>query len=45
VSTSVMMVAAGQVVGAGQYNGQFVIFDMRQGSAPADATPIDRSHR
>lgn len=34
-----------QVLGAGQYNGQFVLFDMRQGSAAVDATPIDKSHR
>ena len=35
----------GQVLGAGQYNGQFAIFDVRQGAAPVDATPVERSHR
>jgi hypothetical protein len=34
-----------QVLGAGQYNGQFAIFDVRQGAAPVDATPIEHSHR
>ncbi len=34
-----------QVLGAGQYNGQFVVFDTRQGSTPVDATPIEKSHR
>lgn len=34
-----------QVLGAGQYNGQFAVFDTRQGAAPVDATPIEHSHR
>lgn len=34
-----------QVLGAGQYNGQFAVFDMRQGSNAVDATPIEKSHR
>lgn len=33
------------LVGAGQYNGQFVYFDTRKGSSPVDSTPIDISHR
>ncbi|CAL8464794.1 g4329 [Coccomyxa elongata] len=34
-----------QVLGGGQINGQFVVFDMRRGSADVDATPIEKSHR
>ncbi|BDA50396.1 Dynein intermediate chain 2, axonemal [Coccomyxa sp. Obi] len=34
-----------KVLGGGQYNGQFVVFDMRHGSAAVDATPIEKSHR
>lgn len=34
-----------QLLGGGQYNGQFVVFDMRKGSAAVDATPIEKSHR
>jgi hypothetical protein len=34
-----------QVLGAGQYNGQFAVFDTRQGSNAVDATPIVKSHR
>ena len=33
------------LVGAGQYNGQFAYFDMRKGSTPVDASPIEHSHR
>ena len=33
------------LVGAGQYNGQFVYFDVRKGSTPVEASPIERSHR
>ena len=32
-------------VGAGQYNGQFTFYDMRKGTSPVDATPVDVSHR
>lgn len=34
-----------QVLGGGQYNGQYVVFDTRHGSAAVDATPIEKSHR
>lgn len=33
------------MLGAGQYNGQFTFFDLRKGSGPVDATPVERSHR
>lgn len=33
------------LVGAGQYNGQFAFFDTRKGTAPAGATPMDVCHR
>lgn len=33
------------LVGAGQYNGQFSYFDRRKGSAPVDSTPMDVCHR
>lgn len=33
------------LLGVGQYNGQFAYFDVRKGSAPVDATPIEHSHR
>uniref|UniRef100_A0A7S0V3I3 Uncharacterized protein n=1 Tax=Polytomella parva TaxID=51329 RepID=A0A7S0V3I3_9CHLO len=33
------------LIGAGQYNGQFSYYDMRKGSSPVDASPIDISHR
>jgi dynein intermediate chain 2 len=33
------------LIGAGQYNGQFAVFDTRKGAAPADATPMDACHR
>lgn len=33
------------VVGAGCYNGQFAVFDVRRGAAASDATPIEHSHR
>lgn len=33
------------MVGAGCYNGQFAVFDVRRGAAAADASPIEHSHR
>jgi dynein intermediate chain 2 len=33
------------LVGAGQYNGQFSYFDRRKGSTPVDMTPMDVCHR
>eukprot|EP00882_Tetradesmus_deserticola_P030807 GHRQ01034764.1.p1 GENE.GHRQ01034764.1~~GHRQ01034764.1.p1 ORF type:complete len:105 (+),score=14.41 GHRQ01034764.1:303-617(+) len=33
------------LVGAGQYNGQFTCFDTRKGSSPVDSTPMDVCHR
>ncbi|KAL3145226.1 Dynein, 70 kDa intermediate chain, flagellar outer arm [Trebouxia sp. C0010 RCD-2024] len=33
------------LVGAGQYNGQFAYFDMRKGSTPVEASPVEHSHR
>jgi dynein intermediate chain 2, axonemal len=33
------------IIGAGQYNGQVTYFDVRKGSAPVDASPVDVSHR
>lgn len=33
------------LVGAGQYNGQFSFYDMRKGNAPVETSPIDISHR
>ncbi|KAK9846621.1 hypothetical protein WJX81_007768 [Elliptochloris bilobata] len=33
------------VIGAGCYNGQFAVFDVRRGAAATDATPIEHSHR
>lgn len=33
------------LVGAGQYNGQFTFYDMRKGNSPVDSSPIDISHR
>lgn len=33
------------LVGAGQYNGQFTYFDTRKGSSPVDSTPTDICHR
>jgi hypothetical protein len=33
------------LIGAGQYNGQFSVFDTRKGAAPVETTPIDASHR
>ena len=33
------------LIGAGQYNGQFALFDTRKGAAPVEATPVDVSHR
>lgn len=35
----------GNVIGAGQYNGQFSLFDTRKGPAPVETTPIDICHR
>ena len=33
------------LLGVGQYNGQFAYFDVRKGSNPVDSTPIEHSHR
>ena len=33
------------LLGAGLYNGQFGVFDLRKGPAPADMSPIEHSHR
>lgn len=33
------------VLGGGQYNGQFVFFDVRKGITAVDATPVAHSHR
>eukprot|EP00955_Chlamydomonas_euryale_P087613 364310-Chlamydomonas_euryale.AAC.9 len=33
------------IIGAGQYNGQFTFYDLRKGSSAVDASPIDLSHR
>jgi hypothetical protein len=33
------------LVGAGQYNGQFSYFDMRKGTGPVESTPMDICHR
>jgi dynein intermediate chain 2 len=33
------------LIGAGQYNGQFTFYDMRKGSTPVETTPIDICHR
>ncbi len=33
------------LVGAGQYNGQFTVYDMRKGNSAAETTPVDISHR
>ena len=34
------------LIGAGQYNGQFTVYDMRKsGNGPAETTPVDVSHR
>ncbi|PSC71021.1 dynein intermediate chain axonemal isoform B [Micractinium conductrix] len=33
------------LVGGGQYNGQVTFFDLRKGSQPVDATPVEHSHR
>ena len=44
-SQHVLWCLRGQVLGAGQYNGQFAVFDVRQGADAVDATPIERSHR
>ncbi len=35
----------GNLVGGGQYNGQFTYFDTRKGPSPVDATPVDVCHR
>lgn len=35
----------GNLIGAGQYNGQFTYYDMRKGNGPVESTPIDISHR
>ena len=33
------------LLGAGQYNGQFAFFDVRKGSQPVESTAIEHSHR
>lgn len=33
------------LIGAGQYNGQFTYFDTRKGPAPVDSSPVEHSHR
>ena len=33
------------MIGAGQYNGQFVFFDDRKGPTPVEASPIEYSHK
>lgn len=33
------------LIGAGQYNGQFAVFDLRKGPTPADVSVIEYSHR
>jgi hypothetical protein len=33
------------VLGAGMYNGQFGVFDLRKGSSMTDVSPIEQSHR
>lgn len=33
------------IIGAGQYNGQFGFFDVRKGSGVVDSTPVEHSHR
>ena len=33
------------IVGGGQYNGQFAYFDLRKGAGAVDATPVEHSHR
>ncbi|KAL4452039.1 hypothetical protein ABPG75_007701 [Micractinium tetrahymenae] len=33
------------LVGGGQYNGQFTFFDLRKGPSPVEATPVEHSHR
>ena len=33
------------VLGAGMYNGQFGVFDLRKGSGMTDVSPIEHSHR
>ncbi|WIA16722.1 hypothetical protein OEZ85_013376 [Tetradesmus obliquus] len=43
--TAKFNVKDGNVVGAGQYNGQFTCFDTRKGSSPVDSTPMDICHR
>ena len=43
--TAGMLLQDASVVGAGCYNGQFAVFDVRRGAAASDATPIEHSHR
>ena len=33
------------VLGAGMYNGQFGVFDLRKGASMTDVSPIEHSHR
>lgn len=33
------------IIGGGQYNGQFCFFDLRKSAAPVDTTPVEHSHR
>lgn len=33
------------LIGAGQYNGQFCCFDVRKGGTCVEASPIEASHR
>ncbi|GAB4819199.1 hypothetical protein N2152v2_006245 [Parachlorella kessleri] len=33
------------LIGGGQYNGQFSYFDLRKGASPVDSTPVEHSHR
>lgn len=43
--TAKFNVKDGNIVGAGQYNGQFTCFDTRKDSSPVDSTPMDICHR
>jgi dynein intermediate chain 2 len=43
--TAKFNVKDGNIVGAGQYNGQFTCFDTRKGISPVDSTPMDICHR
>ena len=39
------MVQDYNVLGAGMYNGQFGVFDLRKGGSMTDVSPIEQSHR